>query len=98
MFSILEGAAAGLVPGEHPAEPRTSIREPVLRSALNALMVLDALSDLAVVRSFLTAVCSYCSVWLNIIRSNTYHNMSAPVAPVGQEVISTPPAVHVQDF
>ena len=59
LFAVLQAAAAGGMPGEHPSEPRTSIREPFLRSALQALMLLDALSDLAVTRSLLRAVCSH---------------------------------------
>ena len=49
--------SAGLIPGEHPAEPRTSIMEPFCRSAIHALVVLDAVSDLALSRYLLTAVC-----------------------------------------
>ena len=56
-FAVLQNASAGGMPGEHPAEPRTSIREPVLRSAIHALMMLDANSDVALIRSFLSAVC-----------------------------------------
>ena len=59
IFFGLQHTSAGVMPGEHPAEPRTSIREPFLRSALQALMLLDALSDLAVTRSLLRAVCSH---------------------------------------
>ena len=59
VLSMLQAAGAGIVPGEHPAEPRTSIREPIVRSALQALLLLDAFSDLALIRSFLNAVCSY---------------------------------------
>ena len=60
VFAMIQVAGAGLVPGEHPAEPRVSIREPVVRAALLALMMLDAFSDLALTRSFLNAVCSHC--------------------------------------
>ena len=58
-FSGLQYTSAGGLPGEHPAEPRTSIREPVLRSALHALLLLDAESDLALTRSLLEVVCSF---------------------------------------
>lgn len=59
VFLLLQTTSAGGVPGEHPAEPRTSIREPVLRSSLHALVFLDALSDLALIRSLAKAVCSH---------------------------------------
>ena len=57
---MLQASAAGLVPGEHPAEPRTSIREPIIRAAMLTLLFLDAFSDLEVIRSLLMAVCSHC--------------------------------------
>ena len=59
IFFGLQHLSAGGMPGEHPAEPRTSIRGPVLRSALQALMLIDAYSDLAVTRSLLLAVCCH---------------------------------------
>ena len=59
MFAMLQCASAGGVAGEHPAHPRTSITEPVYRSAVRALMLVDALSDLAL--SPLTAVCPHWS-------------------------------------
>ena len=58
-FNVIIGlqyTSAGGLPGEHPAEPRTSIREPVLRSAILALMMLDANSDVALTRSLLEVV------------------------------------------
>ena len=55
----LQTASAGSVAGEHPAEPRTSVREPVLRSTVHALMLLDACSDLALSRSLLRVVRSH---------------------------------------
>ena len=74
-FWGLQAAAAGFSPGEHPAEPRTSIREPFLRSALQSLLVIDALSDLALIRSFLVEGCSQWLVWLNswynIVKNDT---------------------------
>lgn len=51
-FFVLQAASAGGVPGEHPTEPRTSIMGPCTRSALQALMVLDAASDLALLGPF----------------------------------------------
>ena len=59
LFWLLQAASAGLVPGEHPAEPRTSINGPVIRCALQALLLFDAFSDLALTRSLLAAVCSH---------------------------------------
>ena len=60
-FFMLRAAASGLVPGEHPAEPRTSIMEPIIRASTLTLLFLDAFSDLAVIRSLLVAVCSHCT-------------------------------------
>ena len=57
LFAMLQCASAGAVAGEHPAHPRTSIMEPFCRSALRALMLVDAISDLALSRSLVTAVC-----------------------------------------
>ena len=56
MFFGLEACSAGGVTGEYPAEPRTSIMQPLCRSAVCARMVFDALSDLALSRSLLAAV------------------------------------------
>ena len=58
IFTFQVTSAGGLAT-EHPAEPRTSIREPVLRSAVHALMFIDACTDLAVTRSFVRVVRSY---------------------------------------
>ena len=56
-FFIVQKCTAGAVPGEQPTEPRTSIMQPFCRSAIHALMMLDATSDLTLSRSLLTAVC-----------------------------------------
>ena len=56
-FWQLQLGAAGFLPGEHPAEPRTSIREPLLRNTVQALMSFDALTDLELSKSLLAAVC-----------------------------------------
>ena len=64
VFFGLQYTSAGALPAEHPAEPRTSIREPVLRSVIHALMMIDALSDLALTRSLLEVVRSHRPVWL----------------------------------
>ena len=58
-FWQLQAGVAGFLPGEHPAEPRTSIREPFLRSALQALMAIDALTDLELSKSLMAAVCPH---------------------------------------
>ena len=57
-FVMLQNSAAGGVAGEHPAEPRTRIMEPFLRSAILTLMLVDAISDFALARSFVAEVCS----------------------------------------
>ena len=57
IFFFLQSASAGGMPVEHPAEPRTGIMEPVLGSALHALMMVDALSDLCLTRSLVEVVC-----------------------------------------
>ena len=83
VFAMVQACAAGLVLGEHPAEPRTSIREPFLWASLLALMVLDALSDLALTRSFLTAVCltDFSDPLVVTTLSETMHSTtSAPVS------------------
>lgn len=50
-FSLIQAYSAGALPGEQPAEPRTSVMETFRRPALRAPMLLDAVSGLALVRS-----------------------------------------------
>ena len=42
-------SAAGGLPGEHPVEPRTSIRKPVYRAIIQTLRVTDSLTDLSLI-------------------------------------------------
>ena len=58
MFMELQEGAAGLVPGEHPAEPRTSIMMPFATCCVRAVMMIDLWSDLTLIRSLVRAVCS----------------------------------------
>ena len=62
MSAGLQSFAAGLVPGEHPAEPRTSIMEPFASCCVRAVMMTDLWSDLTLIRSLVRAVC--CSLVL----------------------------------
>ena len=41
--------AAGALPGEHPVEPRTSIRMPVYRAIIQTLRLTDSLTDLSLI-------------------------------------------------
>ena len=91
VFSTLQVTSAGSVAGEHPAEPRTSIREPVLRSAVHAVMVLDAFSDLSLTRSLLRVVCSCCQRWCNSVWQDVCHELSAPVPLLWGEGCSLDP-------
>lgn len=52
----LQGFAAGIVPGEHPAEPRSSIMYPVARAFVQAILWTDFWSDASLIRSLMNAV------------------------------------------
>ena len=49
-------AAAGAIPGEHPVEPRTSIRKAVYRAIIQSLRLNDSLTDLSLIGELLAEV------------------------------------------
>ena len=53
-----QSAAAGKSPRQHPQEPRTSLLKPIIRSAVVSLLLVDALTDLSLIRSLFERVCS----------------------------------------
>lgn len=55
LLAHLSGAAGG-IPGEHPAEPRTSICKPVLHATIQTLRLNDALTDLSLIAELVTEV------------------------------------------
>ena len=56
MFCFVQTGAAAKTPREHPKVPRCSIMQPFIRSAINTMLILDAWTDLTLVRSFVDKV------------------------------------------
>ena len=60
LFSHLAGAA-GWLPGEHPVEPRTSIRKPVYSAIIKAMRLCDSLTDMSLIAELVAEV-RLCSI------------------------------------
>lgn len=59
MFGASHMMAAGGSKGEHPAQPRASILWPCVRGTIRAVQVMDALTNLAVIRTLLDQACPH---------------------------------------
>ena len=57
-------SAAGAIPGEHPVEPRTSIRKPVYRAIIQALRFMDSMTDLSFIVELVTEVWLCSGPWV----------------------------------
>ena len=63
-FFVTQTCLAGKVQGEHPAEPRTSIIRPMLEGTIRTLQMVDALTDLSMIRTLIDVVWIFsCELW-----------------------------------
>lgn len=65
--------AAGGSKGEHPLQPRTSIFWPFIRGTIHAIQLMDAVTDLAVIKTLFKQACALIS-FLSHIHCSGFRN------------------------